>query len=212
MTRAADIARLQDGTFYWDEDPCKHGHQPMRRSSTRVCVACERKRSVKAKSKRRANQTEDDRQKKANYMREYRASDQRKIHESDPLNVERKNANARARYQARKDHFKKKGLRYRRANPEKIAFHAAKTRRNKKDATPPWLTYGQKNEILGFYVLARDCFLTSGQPYDVDHIVPLGGKTVCGLHVPWNLQVLPRDINTSKKNRTNHIKGELSWN
>lgn len=68
-------------------------------------------------------------------------------------------------------------------------------------ATPTWLTSNQKAEIDLFYDLAKDCHIITGEDYHVDHIIPLKGKSVCGLHVPWNLQILPSDINISKSNK-----------
>tara|TARA_R110000803_G_C11928461_1_gene315160 strand:+ start:446 stop:895 length:450 start_codon:yes stop_codon:yes gene_type:complete len=83
---------------------------------------------------------------------------------------------------------------------KEIARCAAK--RVKRDlARPEWLSEEQKVEIQNFYWLARDLKAVAGEEYHVDHIVPLSGKNVCGLHVPWNLQVLPADINMSKGNR-----------
>lgn len=71
----------------------------------------------------------------------------------------------------------------------------------KQSATPVWLTNEQEEQIKAMYQHARDCEVVSGERYDVDHIIPLQGKSVCGLHVPWNLQVLPKDVNIKKGNR-----------
>lgn len=74
-------------------------------------------------------------------------------------------------------------------------YHASKLHR-----TPPWLTESQLAEISQFYEWAKELQWLSNQPLEVDHIVPLQGKNVCGLHVPWNLQILPQDLNRRKSN------------
>lgn len=84
-------------------------------------------------------------------------------------------------------------------------YELAKSRQwrtGKRFGTPAWLTKEQLKQIEDIYALARDCKVTTGEPYEVDHIVPIRGNNVCGLHVPWNLQVLPRDLNAAKGNKT----------
>lgn len=73
-------------------------------------------------------------------------------------------------------------------------------RRGKKAGTPSWLTEEHHKEIQYVYSLARECSIITGERYEVDHIIPINGKNVCGLHVPWNLQILPRDLNSAKSN------------
>ena len=67
-------------------------------------------------------------------------------------------------------------------------------------ATPPWLTDGQKQSVMDIYYTAKMLTKVLGTVYHVDHIVPLKGKNVCGLHVPWNLRVIPASENLSKGN------------
>lgn len=86
-------------------------------------------------------------------------------------------------------------------NKDKNAAKATRYRASKLQATPKWLTKEQHQQIESFYWLAKLQYELTDTKYHVDHIVPLKGKTVCGLHVPWNLQVLKAQENISKGNR-----------
>jgi hypothetical protein len=64
-------------------------------------------------------------------------------------------------------------------------------------ATPKWLTPAHRAEILALYKCSRGTNNPRKrrrrihQEYlSVDHIVPLAGENVCGLHVPWNLRLI----------------------
>jgi len=75
----------------------------------------------------------------------------------------------------------------------------AKRKALKLSATPKW---ADKNKIKTEYALAQWCTDVMGMSYHVDHIVPLKGKTVCGLHVEANLRVIPAVDNISKSNHS----------
>lgn len=59
-----------------------------------------------------------------------------------------------------------------------------------KEQAPKWLTGQQKVAIERFYLEAADKTAATGIKHEVDHIIPIRGKNVSGLHVPWNLQVI----------------------
>ncbi len=104
---------------------------------------------------------------------------------------------------------------WRNRNPEKAAESSKKTRQKhaarvlankakyravKLQATPVWLNKAHWFEISCVY-LYRDSLKRTGLNYEVDHIIPLRGKNVSGLHVPENLQVILATQNRLKNNR-----------
>lgn len=56
-------------------------------------------------------------------------------------------------------------------------------------------------EISLIYEQRKEITRATGCMYHVDHIVPLQHHLVCGLHVPWNLQIIPAHVNMSKSNK-----------
>lgn len=99
-------------------------------------------------------------------------------------------------------------------NQDKINSYAAKRRASELQATPLWADH---KKIDAVYRLADMLSALKGVPYHVDHIYPLRGKTVCGLHVHQNLQALPSDVNIAKSNKMYvdvvgvTVSGPLAW-
>ena len=65
---------------------------------------------------------------------------------------------------------------------------------------PSWLTEDHRFSIREVYIASEMRSEMTGVKHHVDHIIPLQGKTVSGLHVPWNLQVITAQENLSKSN------------
>lgn len=65
-------------------------------------------------------------------------------------------------------------------------------------AIPPWADRGAMG---AFYTVARRASRCTGIPFHVDHIIPLRGRNVSGLHVPSNLRVISKAENLRKNRR-----------
>ena len=91
----------------------------------------------------------------------------------------------------------------RRYQENRAAFYANNwlRRRIMVAAAPPWLTKEHWEAIADMYVNAKHMTAMTGVEHVVHHIWPLRGKNSCGLHVPWNLQVVPGRWNKQQGNK-----------
>lgn len=95
-----------------------------------------------------------------------------------------------------------------RRNPARIKANKIRYESQLKRATPAWLTKEDWKAMNAFYEEAKRLTLETGLRHEVDHIIPLFGKSVSGLHVPSNLQVLTQADNVSKSNRYADLLGD----
>ena len=99
-------------------------------------------------------------------------------------------------------------LRWAKQNPAKANALKAKRRASKMQRTPAWLTEAHFKAIRDIYMQASQLSKTTGVLHHVDHIVPLQGKIVSGLHVPWNLRVVTATVNLTKNNKLEDFTNE----
>lgn len=115
-------------------------------------------------------------------------------------NTEHYKAKKRASYQRNKMHIFEQKRKYRANNRGKInALHRAR-KIAKINRTPKWINADEMWMIKEVYDLAAKRTQMTGFAWHVDHIIPLQGEIVSGLHVMNNLQVIPGIENIRKKN------------
>lgn len=109
-------------------------------------------------------------------------------------NKDRNNAIKRAYAKRHPDRVRSSKQKWQSANLKKVLAKTRQYQAAKLGATPSWLTKEQIKEMESIYI---NC----PEGYEVDHEIPLQGKTVRGLHVPWNLRYLPISENRRKSNK-----------
>ena len=92
------------------------------------------------------------------------------------------------------------------ANPDKVAAY-----RRARQAGPASVAWVSQDDITDFYGRARRLTEVTGVKQHVDHVFPLAGKTVCGLHVPTNLRVIGAMPNRMKGNKLPGDLQEQLW-
>jgi len=159
---------------YFTDEPCRNGHLAERRVANTKCLTCEAQSNAK----------------------------QRQLRPADPVRRAKDAADWRARNPGV---LQEQVRRWRLKNPERYAEqqraarqrnpHSGRASCAKRRAARLQATLPGHDEAL------REIYRNCPAGYEVDHVIPLRGRGVCGLHVPWNLQYLTPKANREKGNR-----------
>ena len=194
--------------FYFTGKPCPRGHVAERRVSECDCIECKRqwhKRSPDKYREAARRYREAHREKVRDRLTKWRDANRDRWRQHyrrwNDENREKTNAICKRWRDDNQSKCQEMGRNWRACNPHMNNAKTARRNAAKLNATPPWLTHAQQQEMLDVYEQALLCRLLTGVPHDVAHIEPLKGLDRSGLHVPWNLQILPSKENQSKGNR-----------
>lgn len=96
-----------------------------------------------------------------------------------------------------RDRLKESFRKYYSKNKHSYVEAALRRKRRLKERTPTWADLAAIREM---YRLAQELTERTGESHHVDHVIPLRGELVSGLHVAENLRVVPAGVNLAKRN------------
>lgn len=178
-TRRAALAKGE--SQYFTGKACPHGHTAPRRASTGECLAC-RTEGLKAwRSKNRAKVQQHNKTQYGRFSEKIKAA----VRKYNAENADAVRARSRA---------------YQKTHLHLYAKIKAQRKAAELQRTPVWLTEDDRWMMGQAYELAALRTSMFGFAWHVDHVLPLQGKKVSGLHVPQNMQVIPAKLNRAKSN------------
>jgi hypothetical protein len=196
-------AKAQGLARYCTGKPCVNGHLEYRQVSNGTCSTCaaanRQKFAATKPEARRAIETRSYKKRAEKIRaaaRSWRAANPELVAVQKRRERERNAGaapeSARAYKERNKAHLAKLAAEYRRQNKGRVNAHTAARKCRQMKATPPW---ADLEAIASLYAEGA----ASGM--DVDHVIPLKGKLVSGLHVETNLRLLPPTENNKKYNK-----------
>lgn len=172
----ADVNRVEAKKLgyrtYTPIKPCNKCHSSFRYTSNGKCVQCSKKYQSSMSNKRRTEINQKYRLKNKEKMRSWDSS----------------NSDKQKEYQRR----------YIISHPEYESTRSSIQRAKKLERLPKWANI-KKIELI--YTKCKELTKIIGEPHEVDHIIPLNGEFVSGLHVEYNLRIVSKRENRIKSNK-----------
>jgi len=169
-------AKRQGSDIYFTGSECKNGHVDIRNTKNATCYACARETAVR-------NYDPDYNK---FYCGKYRRENRAKIREY-----------RREEYWLKHDEILLRSSIWRDNNREKCRIYSLKYAHSVRSVTPKW---ADKEEMDYIYSLRVQKEYETGDPYEVDHIIPINSSSVCGLNCAENMRVVPKTMNRRKSN------------
>lgn len=178
---ARSLAKESGSKFYFNGIPCQRNHIDKRYADSGGCYTCQIENNKINRQKPEQRPMVLARKKRDYYK-----------------NKEKRQAASKKYALLNKERLKQKAKEYQKNNPHIYRAIGSFRRARLRKATPPWITPQMREDIKSLHAQAELLELETGIQFDVDHIVQLDGKIVCGLHVPWNLRLLKHSDNISR--------------
>lgn len=176
-------AKRTGAKYYFTGKPCSRGHVAPRRTKG-SCTECDREDWAKDNARRALSPKSES----------SKAAGKRYYEKNREVVIARANMRPREEKRRNQKNWYIK-------NPEQCRAQVSLRKRRHRNATPPWLSNEQKNQIKQLYLAAQRLTRETGVRYVVDHNIPLISDEVCGLHVPWNLSIMTQEENLAKSNK-----------
>ena len=226
ITRQEAIA--QGLRHFYTGEPCKRGHMSERYTVNGACAQCT-KESTKRRMARIYSDPEEheafnahkrDKRREFYYRHRERLNAERRDKWANDEEFRNKMKAKQAEYIKRTEYYNSETRRqWAENNKDKLAEYGKRSRakhvgtnkylgylrrRRKRAAMPPW---ADKEAIKKMYEKVARMNRLAGRntpgrcAFHVDHIIPLNGENVCGLHIPDNLRIMRASDNIRKGNK-----------
>lgn len=201
----------EEGRKTYSGNDCTQFHGGERYVSNNNCVQCQKLNNKRYREdnpeyqsnwwKRNPEAVQEKRVKSAEWKRNNSARTKELKKNWDQQNEEYRREYRKQQYATNAEKYREYAAKYFKTEKGKISKSASEAKRRARMGSFE-LTREEDAQVKHIYEQCYHISALFDEKFNVDHFYPLNGKTVCGLHVPWNLRIMRASDNVSKSNST----------